>query len=183
MAELIGHDLVSKYVAIQYGMLVAGVILLVLATWTWYKNWSTPALAACKTAHAACVAAVVAPTTSSFASKAPGKITETMLHEGFMDGPEMPESDSESYDPARLSLDQSVFDSHKEFVDESYSSTQGPNSANIERDDTNEVVKRVGLRRVDYTSVYSSDDSRTVSSEYPEQVAQGTGPTDDSGLF
>jgi hypothetical protein len=209
MAEHTGHDLVSKCVAIQYGLLVAGVVLLVVATWSWYQNWSKPALADCKAAHAACVVAAkaaAAPTDSSpqvsqFASRksipSSGKITENMLHEGFLHyradesqfdteatrSPADVDLESGAYDPAQMSLDQSVFDSHNEFVEESYSSTQGPSSANIERDDTNEVVKRVGLRRVDYSSVYSSDDARTVSSEYPEQVQQGTGPTDDSGLF
>jgi hypothetical protein len=117
-----------------------------------------------------------------------------MLHEGFMnyrveqtfddqqtDGSPA-DAEVESYDPAADSLDKSVFDSHKEFVDESYSSSSGPSSANIERDDTNEVVKRWGLRRTDYTSVYSSDDARTVSSEYPEQVEQKTSSAE-SDLF
>ena len=200
MAESTGQDLVSKYVAIQYGLLVAGTVLLLLASWSWYQNWSSPERAACKKAEAACRAAIVpavAVTTSTFAGAKhrSGKITENMLHEGFMDysaeqtyngvQAEVSAADevANNYDPAQDSLDKSVFDSHKEFVDESYASSTGPSAANIERDDTNEVVKRVGLRRVDYTSVYSSDDARTVSSEYPEQVAQNTQATDDSGLF
>lgn len=90
--------------------------------------------------------------------------------------------ESQHYDPAQESLDKSVVDSHKEFVDESYASSTGPSAANIERDDTNEVVKRWGLRRTDYESVFSSDDARTVSSEYPEQVAQKTSSAE-SELF
>jgi hypothetical protein len=198
--------------AIQYGLLVAGTVLLLIASWSWYQNWSNPALSACKSAQASCRDAarappataggntgVVPPTTSRFASRraAPrsGKLTENMLHEGFMDygsektwndaQAETSPADAEStdaYDPAADSLDKSVFDSHKEFVDESYSSSSGPSAANIERDDTNEVVKRWGLRKVDYTSVYSSDDARTVSSEYPEQVEQKTSSAE-SELF
>jgi len=192
-------------VAIQYGLLVAGTVLLLIASWSWYRNWSSPALAACKDAQATCRDAALAaptgtgvpPTTSRFASHRPvrsGKLTENMLHEGFMDyGTEKTfnngqdsaspaDAEVDAYDPAADSLDKSVFDSHKEFVDESYTSSSGPSSANIERDDTNEVVKRWGLRRTDYESVYSSDDARTVSSEYPEQVAQKTSSAE-SDLF
>lgn len=206
MAESIGHDLVSKCVAIQYGLLVAGVILLLVASWSWYKNWSKPCLEDCKEAQSKCRAACdtpVAPpaTTSRFASgprRKGGKFTENMLAEGFLSyrsadeewqdptavaSPADEDPESGAYDPAQESLDQSVFDSHKEFVDESYETGSGSMVANVERDDTNEVVTRWGLRRVNYTDAYSSEDARTVSSEYPEQVAQGTGPTDDSGLF
>lgn len=199
MHESTGHDLVSKCAAIQYGLLVAGVVLLMIATWSWYQNWSTPALAACKMAQAECRdAALAGKSKSSFAARrhaAPsGRLTENMLHEGFMDykseknwessSDDESESGDESqhYDPAQESLDKSVVDSHKEFVDESYASSTGPSAANIERDDTNEVVKRWGLRRTDYESVFSSDDARTVSSEYPEQVAQKTSSAE-SELF
>lgn len=103
------------------------------------------------------------------------RLSEHELHEGFLNYGDGTPEQIESYDPAKESLEQSVFDSHKEFVDESYDSTQGPSSANVIRDDTNEVVKRWGLRRVDYTGAFSESDARTVSSEYPEQVAQQTG--------
>ena len=77
----------------------------------------------------------------------------------------------EQWDPAVESLEPGVFDSHKEFVEDAYVSTQGPNSANVERDDAQDVNKRWGLKRVDYTSAISHDDARTVSSEYPDQLA------------
>ena len=81
-------------------------------------------------------------------------------------------ANTQPYDPADEGLDRSVYDSHNAFIDESDLSSQSPSAAYVERDDTNEVVKRWGLRRVDYTSTFSEDDARTVSSEYPEQVAQ-----------
>lgn len=81
-----------------------------------------------------------------------------------------PSQDDLTYDPVTDGVDQSVVDSHKQFVDESYTGSQGANSSNVERDDTNEVVRSWGLKRVDYTGAFSGDDSRTVSSETPEQM-------------
>jgi hypothetical protein len=76
------------------------------------------------------------------------------------------------WDPSKFSLENSVFDSHREFVEDAYVSTQGPNSANSVRDDTNEINKRWGLRRVDYTTIQAGDDARVVHSEYPDQIDQ-----------
>lgn len=81
----------------------------------------------------------------------------------------------EAYDPARLSLEKSVFDSHREFIEDAYVSTQGANSTDSVRSDEQHVNPRVGLRKVDYTSVFSEADSRVVSSESPDQIAQQTG--------
>lgn len=80
--------------------------------------------------------------------------------------------DDQGWDPAAMSLEQSVFDSHREFVEDAYVSTQGANSTNTVRDDTNEVNKRWGLRRVDYTSVIIGDNARVIPSEYKVQVEQ-----------
>jgi hypothetical protein len=88
-------------------------------------------------------------------------------HRQTLDG-----KDDKEWDPASMSLEQSVFDSHREFVQDAYVSTQGANSTNTVRDDTNEVNKRWGLRRVDYTSVLIGDDARVVPSEYQAQVEQ-----------
>lgn len=81
----------------------------------------------------------------------------------------------QAYDPARLSLEKSVYDSHREFVEDAYISTQGANSTDSVRSDEQNINPRVGLRKVDYTSAFSESDARVVSSESPDQVAQKTG--------
>lgn len=194
-------DLVSKCVAIQYGVMIAGVILLVIVSFNWYQDHSNACLTACKQTTSSCKTAcstagntgIVGPSTfadkkkkkSAFADST-GKLSEKQLHEGFMgyspddsndeygaqinpiqsNDPEIP-----AYDPAKESLEQSVFDSHNEFVEDAYVSTQGPNSTNSVRDDLTGPVKQWGLKRVDYTGVFVGDDARTVSSEYADQLA------------
>lgn len=76
------------------------------------------------------------------------------------------------WDPAKLALEQTVFDSHQEFIQDAYINVQGPNNTNTVRDDDTGPVKQWGLRRVDYSSISSGDDSRVVSSEYPDQIAR-----------
>lgn len=78
----------------------------------------------------------------------------------------------QAYDPARLSLEKSVYDSHREFVEDAYVSTQGANSTDSVRSDAQDINPRVGLRKVDYTSAFSEADARVVSSESPDQIAQ-----------
>jgi hypothetical protein len=82
---------------------------------------------------------------------------------------------TEPYDPARMSLERSVFDSHRAFVNDSYVSTQGANSTDSVRTDEQNINPRVGLRKVDYTSAFSESDARVVSSETPDQINQVTG--------
>jgi hypothetical protein len=81
----------------------------------------------------------------------------------------------QAYDPARMSLEKSVFDSHREFTEDAYISTQGANSTDSVRSDEQNINPRVGLRKVDYTSAFSESDARVVSSEAPDQIAQRTG--------
>lgn len=81
----------------------------------------------------------------------------------------------EPYDPARLSLEKSVFDSHREFVEDAYISTQGANSTDSVRSDSQDINPRVGLRKIDYTGVFSGETARVVSSESPDQIAQTNG--------
>jgi hypothetical protein len=76
------------------------------------------------------------------------------------------------YDPARMSLEPGVYTSHKNFVEDAYVSATGANATNVIRDDTNEINPRWGLRRVDYNTVYSGDNARIVSSEFPDQMIQ-----------
>lgn len=76
------------------------------------------------------------------------------------------------YDPSMIGLEQVVRDSHAEFVQDAYVNVQTPTTANSVRDDDTGAVKAWGLRRVDYTGVYSGADARVVSSEYPEQLAR-----------
>ncbi len=195
-------DLISKCVAIQYGILIAGIVLLIVVVFNWYQNYSTRCLADCKKTQQTCRAScrpqptsAATPVVSPFkAAPKGGKLSDAHIQEHFLsyradqdptdfssyyDTPKTDEDMQYHYDPAVDSLEPSVFDSHREFTDDAYVSTQGPNATNSERDDTNEINPRVGLRRVDYTSIQSGDDARVVSSEYPEQVAQ----TSDSYLL
>lgn len=204
MAESTGKDLVSKCTAIQYGLLVAGVVLLVVAVITWHKkSYQSAPVASAEPRYSSM--GTRAPTKSNFAGKAvhrPGRITEGQLSEGFIDyradqnwseqtypaAPAEEDADAPAaYDAAKESLEQSVFDSHKEFVEESYTSTQGASSANVERDDDVSVVPWVGLRRPDYSGIVVGDDARTVPSEFPDQVGHQDGRqhtnADASGLF
>jgi hypothetical protein len=200
-------DFVSKCVAIQYGVFIASIVLLVVVAFNWYSEYSNSCLATCKAQHKMCKTECVPQ--NGMSDKAPGliskftepvyhkksehsakhvKLDEKHLHEGFLNySPAQSASDfdtyynktdenpdAQEYDPAQESLEQSVYDSHKEFVDDSYISTQGPSSINVERDDETGPVKRWGLRRIDYTTTQVGDDARQVPSEYAEQVEQTT---------
>ena len=190
-------DLVSKCVAIQYGVFIVGIVLLLIVSWNWYSNYSSSCLANCKNSPQSSAGndasenfTFTAPSKSAEPAKQTkptGKLDESTLHEGFLNySPVQSQTDFQSYysksdfpesaayDPAKESLEQSVFDSHKEFVEDSYISTQGPSSVNVERDDEVGPVTRWGLRRVDYTSIVPGDDARQVPSEYPDQVEQTT---------
>ena len=79
----------------------------------------------------------------------------------------------EPWDPAMMSLENSVFDSHREFVSDAYVSTQGPNNKDQVRDDTNDINPRVGLRNINYRDVYTLPDARVQSSEEPAQMMSG----------
>lgn len=185
-------DLVSKCVAMQYGVFIAGIVLLIVVVFNYYSDYSNQCVMVRKSPEPSCQPKV-ASGVSQFAAKpsgklpvghhkSTGKLNEKQL-EGFLNYSHDQQDfdfasygqdpEASEYDPAKESLEQSVFDSHKEFVDDSYTSTQGPNSSNIERDDDTGPVKRWGMRRVDYSSVVSGDDARTVSSEYADQVASG----------
>lgn len=78
------------------------------------------------------------------------------------------------WDPAKMNLDQATFDSHHEFVNDSYISGQGASiSSGLQTNDHLTAPNPwVGLRRVDYTSAFSQRDARTVSSECPSQIAR-----------
>ena len=79
------------------------------------------------------------------------------------------------YDPASMSVDAEVYASHQAFVDNTYLTSTGASGENSVRSDAQDINPRVGLRRVDYTTAYSGDDSRQVSSQTPDQLDQGKG--------
>ncbi len=197
-----GNDLVSKCMAIQYGVFIAGAILLVIILYNWFNDYSHRYLSSCSGGHVTIpFQAPPTPMVSKFAAQSVnkdpryrplnGKISERQLSENFLSyrADQDPQDFDDSYfnvsaqqdpsspefDPAKESLEQSVFDSHKEFVDEAYSSTSGPSATNVERDDNNDINVRWGARRVDYTSVFPSDESRSTHSEYPDQLASDNG--------
>lgn len=73
------------------------------------------------------------------------------------------------FDPAKLALEDSIYQSHAEFAAEADLSTTSTAALQI-RDDPNDVVPWRGLKRPDYQGVFSADDSRVVSSEEPSQM-------------
>src|SRR4051812_15750219 len=79
------HGLVSKCVAIQYGLLVAGTVLLLIATWHWYQSWCSGPVAV-----PVYQAAVMPATASHFAAKPSivrplnGRISDKTLQENFL---------------------------------------------------------------------------------------------------
>lgn len=76
------------------------------------------------------------------------------------------------YDPMAVGIDKSVIASHEEFAKEALDYSMGANATDTYRDDTNEVNKRWGLRRIDYESAAPDSDARTISSEDPSQMIQ-----------
>ena len=93
-------------------------------------------------------------------------------HNQILEGP-----NDMGYDPSLFSLDKDVIDSHREFVQESYLSGPGAGASVGLQTNTHLTApnKWWGLRRVDYTTAFSKDDARTVSSEYPDQISREVG--------
>lgn len=153
----------SESTAVYVGAAVMVVVILVLA----YQSWESH----CQNAGH--------PNTEFMRKKKGGRSAPPAKKKGFSES-ELEEFLSsrtgsvsqDSYDPSEVGVEQAVVDSHREFVDEAYNSTQGANATDVIRDDTNEVNPRWGLRRVDYTTTFSDSDARTVSSESPDQVEQ-----------
>ena len=72
-----------------------------------------------------------------------------------------------------MSVDPEVYDSHDLYASDMNRSTSGPSMLS-ERDDPNDVVPWVGLRRPKYRDVYASDTARQEHSEKPEQMRENT---------
>jgi hypothetical protein len=69
----------------------------------------------------------------------------------------------------QISIEPEVADSHQTYTNDINRSTSGA-SSNVVRSDRNDINPRVGLRAIDYHSVYSASDARTDSSEAPDQM-------------
>jgi len=80
----------------------------------------------------------------------------------------------DSYDEVvkYMGVEREVINSHNEYSNDINREAMGP-SLTAERDDPNDVVPWVGLRRTNYRDVYSADNDRgQISSEGPDQMAQ-----------
>ena len=73
----------------------------------------------------------------------------------------------------QMSIEPEVAMSHQTYSNDVGRSTSGA-STNVVRSDRNDINPRVGLRTIDYHSVYSSRDARTDSSESPDQMPSKT---------
>jgi hypothetical protein len=69
----------------------------------------------------------------------------------------------------QISIEPEVTDSHQTYTNDINRSTSGA-SSNVVRSDRNDINPRVGLRAIDYHSVYTASDARTDSSEAPDQM-------------
>jgi hypothetical protein len=70
-----------------------------------------------------------------------------------------------------MSVEPEVFESHSRYSRDMGRSTSGASTMSV-RDDPNDVVPWVGLRRVDYRSVYAGNNVRQEHSEIPDQMPQ-----------
>lgn len=71
-----------------------------------------------------------------------------------------------------MSVEPEVYESHARYSTDMGSSTSGP-SMLPERDDPNDVVPWVGLRRPKYQDAYAAPDARQEHSEIPDQMPTG----------
>ena len=67
-------------------------------------------------------------------------------------------------------IDSSVVESHREFTDETQHRTTGASVETV-RDDPNDIVPWIGLRRPDYHGVFADKDARVTHSEDPRQMS------------
>ena len=139
---------------------IAAFIIVIVIVYMWYDGQLVVGLPTIS----------AAPATSSFTAKKKG-FSEGEL-DAFLNNKK---EGMEDYDPSGTNVNLSEINSHQNFVDTALSFASGTNSTDVLRDDTQEINKRWGLNRVDYTSVFSGDDARTVSSEAPEQLKQRVG--------
>ncbi len=72
-----------------------------------------------------------------------------------------------------MSVDPEVYESHSRYTMDMNRSTSGPSMLS-ERDDPNDVVPWVGLRKPRYRDVYASVDARQEPSETPDQMRENT---------
>jgi hypothetical protein len=72
-----------------------------------------------------------------------------------------------------MSVEPEVFESHSMYTADMNRSTSGPSMLS-ERDDPNDVVPWVGLRKPRYRDVYASGAARQEHSEHPSQMRENT---------
>jgi hypothetical protein len=72
-----------------------------------------------------------------------------------------------------MSVDPEVYESHARYTADMNRGTSGP-SMMAERDDPNDVVPWVGLRKPKYQDVYASPEARQEHSEIPDQMRKNT---------
>jgi hypothetical protein len=203
MSSQESNDAMSKCAAISYATFLAGFILLVIVSYNYYNDYQSKCMSECQVAKKACranctleeakvsvpaaapEAPVAAPSTGAVSSFRGGKLTDKQLQEGFLNNrPDIDYNDFKThfvdanedafhYDPAADSLEPDVYNSHKEFVDDAYISTQGANQ-DTELDHDVNIVPWVGLKRPQNIDLEGSD-ARTVISLYNDQLSQYSG--------
>lgn len=72
-----------------------------------------------------------------------------------------------------MSVDPEVYDSHARYSNDMNRCTSGPSMMSV-RDDPNDVVPWVGLRKPRYHDVYASPEARQEHSEIPDQMREST---------
>lgn len=72
-----------------------------------------------------------------------------------------------------MSIEPEIFESHNKYTSDMNRSTSGPSMLS-ERDDPNDIVPWVGLRKPRYRDVYASAGARQEHSEEPDQMRENT---------
>lgn len=77
------------------------------------------------------------------------------------------------YDPSSDELGRSIKAQQDEYIAETYKYSLGPDRMNVELDNNNDLVPRLGLRRIDYNINYD-DSARTTPSEIIDEVSMNS---------
>lgn len=149
-------------VVLALSVSIAVVLLLLLSCWKGNKKKSTRKLVAQEDdASGSEQSNQVSPTgTGLLNRRAEARLNELSSLRGYDDYGQVAQY---------MSVEPEVYESHARYSSDMNRSTSGP-SYMSERDDPNDVVPWVGLRKPKYQDVFAGDDSRQDHSESPDQM-------------
>jgi hypothetical protein len=172
----------DKMANIEYALLILGVILVIFQIYHIYRRYCntcvkttnqskplTPSNDSSSSSLSSMAHSVLAPSeymsVKNKKKQSVNPLNERDLAEYLSNG----SGDMQAaYDPIAMSVEKSVIDSHKSFVNDAFSMT--PTPALSVRDDPNDINPWVGLRRIDYSGVVLDGNARSISTEAPDQM-------------